>query len=161
MRAIAAIAVLAALCAAGCRIPEDPDGTLDRVEGGTLRVGVIETDPWVSEVRGGEPTGGVEVELVRAFARDLGARVEWNQGSEEELVRAMSGGDLDVVAGGITAKTRWKHDIALTRPYVELGGDEHVMAVPMGENAFLVRLERFLLNREDEIERLIREQGAS
>jgi hypothetical protein len=33
------------------------------------------------------------------------------------------------------------------------------MAVKLGENAFLVRLERFLLNREDEIERLLVEEG--
>jgi hypothetical protein len=33
------------------------------------------------------------------------------------------------------------------------------MAVKLGENAFLVRLERFLLNREDEIERLLTEEG--
>jgi hypothetical protein len=31
--------------------------------------------------------------------------------------------------------------------------------VKLGENAFLVRLERFLLNREDEIERLLVEEG--
>jgi extracellular solute-binding protein (family 3) len=159
MRAIAAIAVLALLSAAGCRIPEDPDGTLDRVEGGTLRVGAVETDPWVTDVRGGEPSGGIEVELVRGFARDLGASIEWTKGSEEELVQASKDGDLDLLIGGITAKTRWKHDVALTRPYVELGDDKHVMAVTMGENAFLVRLERWLLNREDEIGRLIAEQG--
>jgi hypothetical protein len=33
------------------------------------------------------------------------------------------------------------------------------MAVPLGENAWMVRLERFLLNRELEIERLLMEEG--
>jgi hypothetical protein len=33
------------------------------------------------------------------------------------------------------------------------------MLVPFGENAWMVRLERFLLNREDEIRRLVREEG--
>lgn len=41
----------------------------------------------------------------------------------------------------------------------ELKEDEQVMAVRMGENAFMVRLERFLLNREDEIERLLLAEG--
>ena len=41
----------------------------------------------------------------------------------------------------------------------ELKQDKHVMAVRLGENAFLVRLERFLLNREEQIERLLREEG--
>jgi hypothetical protein len=37
--------------------------------------------------------------------------------------------------------------------------EEHVMAVPFGENAWMVRLERFLLNREDEIRRLVEAEG--
>jgi polar amino acid transport system substrate-binding protein len=220
-----------ALLAAACRIPEDPEGTLDRVEGGVMRVGVTEAEPWV-ELREGVPTGGVEVRLVRRFARDLDARIAWVDGSEEELIDALKEGSLDLVIGGLTSKSRWKKDAAFTRPYVsvrtvvgvargtsppddfdgvevaaelgseaealldaktdaevravddltsvrgtpaaahdyvlddlglavgsELKEDEHVMAVRLGENAFMVRLERFLLNREDDIERLLRAEG--
>ena len=50
-------------------------------------------------------------------------------------------------------------DLELTDSGTELGEAKHVMAVKLGENAFLVRLERFLLNREDEIERLLIEEG--
>ena len=215
----------------GCDIPQDPDGTLDRVTGGTMRVGVTEADPWVT-LEGGEPAGGVEVELVRRFARDLGARVEWIDGSEEELVHAAKEGSLDLVIAGMTNKSRWEKDVALTRPYaeakvvigaspgeaardgfdgvrvaaergsteeallenktealvvpvdslagaggpvaafeyvlddlglepsrVELETEKHVMALPLGENAWLVRLERFLLDREREIERLLVQEG--
>ena len=49
-------------------------------------------------------------------------------------------------------------DLRLTEA-TELKNDEHVMAVRLGENAFLVRLERFLLNRKEEIERLLLEEG--
>jgi polar amino acid transport system substrate-binding protein len=219
------------LGSAGCQVPQDPDGTLDRVEGGTMRVGVTQADPWV-RLTGTEPSGGVEVELARRFARELGARVEWIDGSEEQLVGAMKEGSLDLVVAGLTNESRWQHDVALTRPYVEtrtvvavergrsvdddlegirvlaerggeaaalldkktdaevvqvdslagtdgpvaaedfvlddldlqetgieLGREKHVMAAPLGENAFLVRLERFLLNREAEIERLVRKEG--
>jgi polar amino acid transport system substrate-binding protein len=150
----------AAALAVGCTIPADPDGTLERVEGGTMRVGVTATDPWV-RLRAGRPSGGVEVALVRRFARDLDARVEWVPGSEEELVKALKEGSLDLVVGGITSESRWKHDAAFTRPYVEHEGQKHVMAAPMGENAWLVRLERFLLDREAEVEELLRaEEGA-
>ena len=50
-------------------------------------------------------------------------------------------------------------DLELTDSGTELDEAKHVMAVKLGENAFLVRLERFLLNREDEIERLLVEEG--
>jgi polar amino acid transport system substrate-binding protein len=228
VRALTLVMLLAALAAAGCQYPRDPDGTLNRVEGGVMRVGVTDADPWVA-LEGDRPVGGAEVELARRFARDLGARIEWVQGSEEELVDAAKEGQVDLIIGGITSKSRWKKDVAFTRPYVEtrtvvgtpaggsyaddfagvpvaveLGSEEeglleqrtdarvvpvrdlaaragrpaavpdyllddlgltdsgteldeaeHVMAVKLGENAFLVRLERFLLNREDEIRRLV------
>jgi polar amino acid transport system substrate-binding protein len=228
--ALIGLALLIAVIGA-CRIPEDPEGTLDRVEGGVMRVGVTEREPWV-ELREGVPTGGVEVRLVRRFADDLDARIVWVDGAEEELIGALKEGSLDVVIGGLTSKSRWQKDAAFTRPYAsvrtvvgvapassppddfdgmevaaelgseaealldmktdaevravedladargtpaaaheyalddlglavgtELKEDEHVMAVRLGENAFMVRLERFLLNREDAIERLVRREG--
>jgi polar amino acid transport system substrate-binding protein len=117
VRALICIALAVAGLLGACRIPEDPDGTLDRVEGGIMRVGVTESDPWVT-LDGGVPTGGVEVALVRSFARDLHARIEWVDGSEEELIAALKEGSLDLVIGGLTSKSRWKQDAALTRPYV-------------------------------------------
>jgi polar amino acid transport system substrate-binding protein len=226
------VVLLAAIAAAGCQYPRDPDGTLNRVEGGVLRVGVTEADPWVV-LDGDRAVGGVEVELARRFARDVGARIEWVQGSEESLVDAAKEGQVDLIVGGLTNKSRWEKDVALTRPYVEaravvglppgrsypddfagvpvaveLGSEEeglleqrtdarvvpvtdlasrarrpaavahyllddlsltdsgteldkskHVMAVKLGENAFMVRLERFLLEREDEIARLLIEEA--
>jgi polar amino acid transport system substrate-binding protein len=226
------VTLLAALLAAGCQYPRDPDGTLNRVEGGVMRVGVTAADPWVL-LEGDEPSGGVEVELARRFARDVGARIEWVHGSEEELVDAAKEGQVDLILAGLTSKSRWKKDVAFTRPYVEtrtvvgapagasypddlagvpvaveLGTEEeglleqrtdarvlpvadlasrrgepaavhdyllddldltdsgteldtakHVMAVKLGENAFMVRLERFLLNREDEIRQLVVAEG--
>jgi polar amino acid transport system substrate-binding protein len=231
--ALAALAALAApFGALGCQYPRDPDGTLDRVKGGVMRVGVTEADPWVV-MDGDEPTGGAEVELARRFARGLNARIEWVAGSEEALVDAAKEGQVDLVLAGLTSKSRWKRDVAFTRPYVdtravvgvpagashpddfagvpvavELGTEEegllaqrtgarvvpvrdlaarrgepaavpdylledldladsgleldhekHVMAVKLGENAFLVALERFLLDRESEARRLLREEG--
>jgi polar amino acid transport system substrate-binding protein len=226
------VLLLAAIAVAGCQYPRDPDGTLNRVEGGVMRVGVTEADPWVL-LDGDRPVGGAEVELARRFARDVGARIEWVHGSEEELVDAAKEGQVDLILGGLTSKSRWKKDVAFTRPYVEtravvgipagesfpddfegvpvaaeLGSEEeglvaqrtearvvpvasleplvgrpaavpdyllddlqltdsgteldeakHVMAVKLGENAFLVRLERFLLNREEQVERLLVEEG--
>jgi polar amino acid transport system substrate-binding protein len=220
------------LLVAGCQYPRDVEGTLDRVEGGTMRVGVVEDPPWVA--LGKREPRGVEPELVRRFAAELDAEIEWVEGSESELVEAMRGFQLDVLIGGLTRSSPWQKHVALTRPYVDttiefatpagedfpddlegvriwvessseaaallqqeeeetdavyvddvdeirglalldtydidaigyegtdhiLRDDEHAMAVPSGENAFLVELEHFLLDRGDEAERLLREEAA-
>lgn len=221
------VAVLAALLLAGCGIPRDPESTLDRVRGGALRVGITESEPW-TRLEAGQP-GGVEVELVRRFATELGARVEWVDGSEADLIAALEVRELDLVVGGLTADTPWQTKAAITRSYattrmvvavpvsqpvpddiaglrvaVELGSDaagiledktdaipvrvpdvtqvkgsavavdewlldnldlrdtgvhlrkvKHVMATPLGENAFLVRLERFLIAHQDQVPALL------
>jgi polar amino acid transport system substrate-binding protein len=229
--AVALIAIaLGVLTAAGCQYPQDVEGTLDRVEGGTLRVGVIDDPPW-AVVGNGDPTG-VEPELVKRFAEDHDATVEWYPGTEEELVEAMRGFQLDLIVGGLTRSSPAGLHTALTRPYIDteieygiapgdpplddfdgrevyvvegseaaalmrqeeddavpvfveeeadlrspaltdnywfepLGlvssnnikrDDEHAMAVPMGENAFLVELEHFLLDRGGEANALLAEE---
>ncbi|WP_225753531.1 transporter substrate-binding domain-containing protein [Actinotalea sp. Marseille-Q4924] len=147
---------------AGCALvpdhfPADPQGTLSRVEGGFLRVGVSPHPPWAELPQGAEadplePTG-VEVDLVTGFARTVDAEVVWAAGTEEQLVGDLEAGKLDVVVGGFTARTPWSSHAATTRPYASVPGETgeeelHVMLTPMGENAFLVALERYLLEQE-------------
>jgi polar amino acid transport system substrate-binding protein len=227
-------AALVALGIGGCQFPADSDGTLDRVRGGTLRVGVTPADPFVILADGEEPQG-VEVELVKRFARRLDADVEWVPGSESELMGALHGRQLDVVIAGLTRRSPWQAEVALTRPYLnvqwviaapdeqtagelskdleghevaveanselaaklhedtdaivkpvddlaaidgpaavpdyllddlglvrtdaELDEHEHAMAVAMGENAFLVELERFLLDSEAAAAELLARAG--
>lgn len=148
-----ALAGLAALAAAGLSActssgyPADPEGTLDRITHGTLRVGVVHHPPFV-DASGAEPSG-VEPDLVRAFAAEHDARTEWTVSGEEALMTALEKGDLDLVAGGLTKKSPWTTHAALTRPYAEGTGPDGepvklVMAVPLGENQMLTTLERFL-----------------
>ena len=224
---------LAAIMLAGCEFPRDPEGTLDRVRGGVMRVGVTPADPWVT-LEGREPAG-VEVELVKRFADTLDARVEWVEGSESDLMEALHGRQVDLVVAGLTRQSVWAREAALTRPYLttqvviaaqdereaaelseDLGGEpiaveanspeaskleqdtdavvvpvddlaavdgpaavpdyllddldlvrtdaeldehEHAMAVSMGENAFLVALERFLLDNEAEAAEILEREG--
>lgn len=119
------LALLAALALGACQYPTDPEGTLDRVRGGTLRVGVAESEPWVK--LSGEEPGGVEVELLREFARTVDAEIEWVEGSESELIEALAGRQLDVVAGGFTRRSVWMHEAALTRPFLTT---QSVIAAP-------------------------------
>ena len=148
-----ALAVLVAVpgCAA---VPADPDGTLERVSGGVLRVGMSQHEPWTA-LDDGERSG-VEVRLIEEFAAGRDAEIAWQDGGEEALIGQLHRGELDVVVGGLTEKSPWVDQAALTRPYVVVTGPEgspepHVMAARMGENALLVALERFLLEHEAEV----------
>jgi len=147
-----ATVVVAALCVlllAGCgiQIPRDPQGTLDRVEGGVLHAGITPNGDFV-QVDGEQPRGS-EIDALTAFADTLDAEIDWTVGSEEALVRGLENGDLDVVAGGLTDETPWTDKAGMTRPYGEVTLDDGstpkiVMLVPLGENAFVSRLETFL-----------------
>ncbi len=230
------LACLTALCLClplipGCDdYPRDPEGTLGRVTGGTLRVGVSEARPWVWR-QDGEATG-VEADLVRELAAELGAEVEWNWGGQEEHLAALERFELDLVIGGVTQATPWSKRIGPTRPFAdykvivafprderqplrldgleiavpagsdvaadlrsrgaipapvddfwengpppgepvaigewaldplgmtrgpELARRRHVLAVPPGENGWLVRIERFLEAQKPTIDRRLAE----
>ena len=226
MRRLGAALVVVVVLAA-CDIPRDPESTLDRVTEGTLRVGVSASDPWV--VLGeGEPTG-VEVEIVKRFAADLGAEIEWHEGTVDELAAALHVRELDLMIAGLTSTSKITSEATLTHPYLttqvvvavppdsditeditgvevaveeatdaagilekedaivrrvpdvlevdgpiavesylvdDLGYDDtgvrliesdQVMAVPHGENAFLVRLERFLLSNRAMLDEILEE----
>jgi polar amino acid transport system substrate-binding protein len=215
---------------AGCGIPRDPEGTLDRVTGGTMRVGIAESPPW-SSLGEGDPSG-VEIDLVQGFAESLDADIEWFEGAEAELLTALEHRELDIVIGGLTVDDPWGQIVTFTQPYakvitlvgiqpgeqglheiegvevaVEPGSElpalvrsaggipvmiedlsiaggpvaaeewriealglvptdivleeaEHAMAVPVGENAWLVRLERYLGDRAASVDELLQEHAA-
>lgn len=157
--AAAAGSIAVVLSLAGCSFPHDPGGTLDRVRGGTLRVGVSENPPWTQWPGGapalgeeGEPSG-IEVELVSGFADSIDAEVVWVAGSEATLMTQLEEGELEVVIAGLHGDTPWASHGATTYPYATTFDDEgnevaHVMATPLGENDLLTTLESFLLAQQ-------------
>jgi polar amino acid transport system substrate-binding protein len=231
-RAFSCWRFVAAWCT-GCDFLRDPMGTLEQVQkSGTMRVGMAVNDPWtrIDEAE----ASGVEVELLRSFAEELGAEAVFAQGTVPELLEAAKQGEVDVVVGGFTDASpgvREQQEAGMTRPYlttrfvvgvppgrptfddpsgkkvavasvgrsaallseegaipvpvkdlssadmpvvaypwqleawgfeptgVELPEEKHVMAVPLGENGWLVRLERFLYTHRDEAKRLLREEA--
>lgn len=138
-------ALLVACLLAGCApIPRDPDRTLERVRGGVLLAGASHDPP---HVRLGGATGpqGDDVERVNALARTLGARVRWVEGDHEGLLGALHARHLHLVVGGVDADSPWAQQVGLTRPYPALDDEgrtvQRVMAVPPGENAWLMQVE--------------------
>jgi polar amino acid transport system substrate-binding protein len=227
----ALVALTLSALVAGCGIPRDPEGTLDRVTGGILRVGVTENPPW-SSLEEVDPTG-VEIDLVQGFAESLDADIEWFEGAEGELLTALEHRELDLVIGGLTVDDPWGQIVTFTQPYakvitlvgvqpgeqalreiegvevaVEPGSElpalvrsaggipmivedlgaasgpvaaeewriealglvptdivldesEHAVAVPVGENAWLVRLERYLSDRAASVDELLQKHAAA
>lgn len=115
---LSGLAVLVTCTLAACdAIPADPRGTTERVTGGTLRVGVIEAPPFVDTAAGAEP-GGVESELVRRLAEELGARVEWHAGSADEVLEGLLALELDLAIGALVQSSPWATHVAMTRPWL-------------------------------------------
>lgn len=141
--AIAALALILTGC--GLQVPADPNGALERVAGGTLRVGAS-PDPGLVDVPGGDPEGPL-VTLVEDFARSIDADTDWIVASEETLVTALEQGDIDLAVGGFTDQSPWLDRAGMTRGYPRMPGADGrpiVLLVPLGENAMLSALESFL-----------------
>jgi polar amino acid transport system substrate-binding protein len=217
----------------GCDFPRDPRGTLQAVRNGTMRVGIVDNEPWTRMEDG--RTSGIEVELLKDFARELGAETSFVSGTTPELLEAARQGEVDVLVGGFTSTspgvsegkeagvtgtyliTRTVvgvppgapafddpsgREVAVERidgtaallkaegavpvpvddlssagipiaayPWqleawgfeptgIELPEEKHVMAVPLGENGWLVELERFLRAHRTEAKELLREESS-
>ena len=149
MRRVASLLIV--LVAAGCGLPRDADGTLERVRGGTLRVAALPNPPWVVDAGDGM-FRGVEPDLVARIATAHGARVQWVRMPEFEAVRALHDRHLDLLIGGFDRTVAWNAEVALTRPYLTTSdGKAHVLAAPPGENAWLVHVERELHTSKDAV----------
>ena len=100
---------------ASCGLPRDPEGTLDRVQGGIMRVGYAIDTPWVTEAA--PSPGGVEAEIASDIARTLNARIVWIRQPESDLMHALAARELDLVIAGLTEKSAWSKESAFTRSY--------------------------------------------
>jgi ABC-type amino acid transport substrate-binding protein len=154
------LALLATAIVVACNLPRDPEGTLDRVRGGTMRVGAAVDTPWVTDSSG--TVGGIEAHIVNELARQLNARVEWHRGPAAVLLDSLKERELDVVIAGLTSKSPYAKEVALTKPYYTdttmLHGkrteEPHAVAVAPGENAWQVQVERLLRGLKNEFPEL-------
>ena len=226
------VLALFALASAGCDFPRDPRGTLEGVRNGTMRVGIVDNDPWTRIEEG--RASGAEVELLKDFAEKLGAETCFVPGTTPELLEAARQDEIDVLVGGFTSTSPGVSEgkeAGVTGPYltthsvvgvppdtpafedpsgqeiavgsigataallkeegavpvavdalstadmpvaaygwqlrawgfeptsIELPEEQHVMAVPLGENGWLVELERFLRAHRAEAKELLREES--
>jgi polar amino acid transport system substrate-binding protein len=144
------IAAIVAVTLLSCSLPRDADGTLQHVQNGALRLGVADDSPWV--VVQNRNASGYEPTMVSELAGQLHARIETTHGSEAQLLEKLHDRKLDIVIGGFTSDSPWKTQVAFTKPYhKDASGKDHVLALPPGENAWLVRVEQFLHENEQKL----------
>jgi ABC-type amino acid transport substrate-binding protein len=67
--------------------------------------------------------------------------------------------DVAAAPGAVVVDNWLVDDLELDDTGIRLIENDHVMATPFGENAWLVRLERYLLTHESEIKEILEEEG--
>ncbi len=108
---------LLALTVGACGLPRDTEGTQERIQReGVLRAGLVRHEPW-AYLRDGKPAGP-EVEAVEQLAATLGARVAWTVAPESELVHGLKEHALDLVVGGVSAKSPWVKELGAGQPFL-------------------------------------------
>ncbi|MDQ3958190.1 MAG: transporter substrate-binding domain-containing protein [Actinomycetota bacterium] len=136
---------------------------LDLVIGGivstsSLAAQVALTHPYLTTqiVVGVPPEAGVDEDIA-------GIEVAVETGTEEAGLLAKTDAipvrvdDVTEVDGAAAVDNFLLDDLGLVDTGVRLVEVDHVMAVPHGENAWLVRLERFLLDHEEDVFRILEE----
>jgi len=154
-RMLAPLTALLMVVLVGCvDIPADPKGSLERIRGGVLNVG-ISLAPGLVAGTEREPSGPL-VELVHDYAASINATPNWTLRSEEQLVVFLEEETLDLAVGGFTPDTPWMDRVGVTRPFTlepttPVPGTEaleapheFVMLLQPGENALISSVEEFL-----------------
>jgi polar amino acid transport system substrate-binding protein len=135
--------LLAGMFLTSCGLPRDPARTSEFVRGAAMRVGVVHNPPWV--IDDGARVDGVEARLAASIAAANGTRIEWVRQPEFVLMDLLLKREIQLAIGGFEATLPWAKEIAFTRPYVKTpDGIGHVLAVPPGENAWLLSIDRIL-----------------
>lgn len=86
------------------RFPRDVEGTLETVlSDKEMTVAVSENPPWVVFGDSGSPQG-VEADLTRAFAEELGVAISWKRLGVFSALAGLETGDIDLAIGGFARK---------------------------------------------------------
>lgn len=123
MKPTASLTVLSALVLALLTAAQAPAAEQKpaRTPAGTLRVGTIgDYPPFVAAGKDGELTG-LDVDIVRRLAADLGSNVEFLVRPASELKAGLEKGDFDLIAGGVTVQGGRAMTGRYGRPYAGVG----------------------------------------
>ncbi|MBA2654997.1 MAG: transporter substrate-binding domain-containing protein [Gammaproteobacteria bacterium] len=141
-----------------CKIPRDPNNTLNHVSNSTLKVGFCVNPPWVVDTH---PPSGIEAEIIQVFAKQIHADIQWVAGAEENLFDGVQKNTVNIIICGIKDDSPWKASVSFTRPYLQKETSHssekfspRVFAIMKGENAFLVALDKFIVKNQTLIQQI-------
>lgn len=101
--------------------PRD-DGTLAEIRRrGTLRVGLDASFPPFETIDAGGQIVGLDVDIARAIATNLGVELELVNIGFDGLYDALLARRVDLVISGLPYDPRWTQDVAYTRNYFNAG----------------------------------------
>ncbi|MCG9598276.1 membrane-bound lytic murein transglycosylase MltF [Vibrio sp. Isolate25] len=94
--------LFAVLMLSGCQIESEPKSDLDQIrERGVLRVGTLNNQ--LSYYIGPDGPAGLDYELAREFANELGVQLEMKPAYRiSSLYPALAKGEIDIIAAGLT-----------------------------------------------------------
>lgn len=123
-----------------CQFPQEPKNSWKKATTQGLKVGVVVHPPFTEET----PDGliGREVEWVKAFSQANNLQVEYETGSETELVKKLKNYQYHLIIGGFEKKSVWKKKVGMTIPY-DLE-KKRVFFIPKGENELLWHVEDYI-----------------
>lgn len=115
---VALVASLLVLGLGACGLPRDTQGTQERIQREhLLRAGLVRHEPLAYLLQDGRPAGP-EVEAVERLAAQLGAQVAWTVAPESELAHGLKEHALDLVVGGVSAKSAWVKELGAGQPFL-------------------------------------------
>lgn len=118
---LATLTILIALTVWWLLAPRD-DGTLAQIQRrGTLRVGLDASFPPFESIDAQGNMVGLDVDLARAIAADLGVRAEFVNIGFDGLYDALLARRVDIVISGLPYDPRWTEDVAYTHNYFNAG----------------------------------------
>jgi len=91
------------------------DAMDDILERGTLRVGIAEFVPWAMPAKRGGHVGH-DVDLGLNIAKDMGVRAEFKVYEWKDIIPALEGGEVDMIAAGIVVTPQRALRITFTEP---------------------------------------------
>jgi ABC-type amino acid transport substrate-binding protein len=98
------------------------DGTLAEIQQrGTLRVGLDASFPPFETVDGNGQIVGLDVDIARAIAADLGVEAEFINIGFDGLYDALLARRADIIISGLPYDLRWTQDVAYTINYFNAG----------------------------------------